>query len=207
MRNVKSRSGSLRAERAGVTRQRIESAARVLFARQGYATTTLRELAAEADVAVQTVYAVYGTKGNVLRALIRSVVDDPEADAAAGEAIQAPTVEASLAAFARSIRRRWEAGHDVVRIHAEAASADPELRQEAAFALAARGRGIGTLAGHLVHIAPRLGDPRAVAAILDALTLPAIFEALTTGHGWTADAYEAWLQRTMSGAVGAPEAR
>jgi TetR/AcrR family transcriptional regulator of autoinduction and epiphytic fitness len=197
MRDVKSRSGSLRAERAAVTRDRIEAAARTMFARHGYAATTLREIATEAGVAVQTVYAVYATKGNVMRALVRSVVDDPAADGAFRDALQATSAVDTLTAFARSIRLRWEHGHDVVRIHAEAASADPELRQESVAALAARRRGIAAVAGHLAELEPGLGEIARIAAVLDALSQPASFEALVAVHGWTADAYEAWLFATV----------
>jgi AcrR family transcriptional regulator len=201
MRDVKSRSGSLRAERAAVTRDRIEAAARTMFARQGYAATTLREIAAEAGVAVQTVYAVYGTKANVLRALIRSVIDDPGADAAYGDAMRATSVDAALTACARSIRLRWENGHDVVRIHAEAASAEPALRRESAAGLAARRSGITALAGHLVNMEPSLGSVAVVTAVLDALTQPVGYVTLVVDHGWSADAYETWLADLLSFAV------
>ncbi len=53
---------TLREERAQVTRRRIADAARRLFFRDGYAATTIARIATEADVAVQTVYAVYGSK-------------------------------------------------------------------------------------------------------------------------------------------------
>ncbi len=57
---------------AEVTRRRIVAAARVLFARDGYGATTLRGIATEAGVAVQTVYAVYGSKAGTLAALLDS---------------------------------------------------------------------------------------------------------------------------------------
>ena len=204
MRDVKSPTGSIRAERAAATRTRIETAARNLFAARGYASTTLREIAADADVAVQTVYAVYISKANILRALIRQVIDDPAADASVGEAFAAPTVDASLAAFAHSIRLRWETGHDIVAIHADAASADPAIRAEAEGNLAARRRAIGELAIRIAALDGRgPADARRIAAILDGLTVPEIYAELTTVHGWSPDAYESWLASTLALSLGA----
>jgi len=202
VRDVKSPTGSIRAERAAATRTRIETAARNLFARRGYAATTLREIAAEADVAVQTVYAVYMSKANILRALIRQVTEDPAADAAFGEALAAHTVDGCIGSFAHSIRLRWEAGHDVVAILADAGSADTAIRAEAEVALVARRRGIGELARRIAALDGRgPADTRRSAAILDALTLPEIFAELSAVHGWSADAYESWLATTLTSSL------
>ncbi|HEY6013057.1 MAG TPA: helix-turn-helix domain-containing protein, partial [Candidatus Limnocylindrales bacterium] len=96
MRDVKSPAGSLRAERAAVTRRRILEAARRRFADAGYGATTLREIAVAAGVAVQTVYAVFGSKASILRALRESVVDDPAAAEAYGAAIASTDVRDAL---------------------------------------------------------------------------------------------------------------
>src|SRR5918999_4915845 len=60
---------SRRREQAEVTRHEIASAARRLFALNGYAATTLAAIAAEAGVAEPTVYAVFGAKKGFLLAL------------------------------------------------------------------------------------------------------------------------------------------
>jgi AcrR family transcriptional regulator len=192
MRDVKSPAGSLRAEQAAVTTRRILDAARRRFGDAGYAATTLREIAAEAGVAVQTVYAVFGSKANILRALRESVVTDPVASEAYGAALAATNIDDALGSFARSIRLRWEAGHDIVRIDSNAAAADPEIRAEVAAANAMRGGGIARLARRLGELEAGL-DPRHVEALLDALTLPTVYERLVTSHGWSTDDYESWL--------------
>ena len=204
VRTVKSPTGSIRAARAATTRSRIEAAARTLFATRGYAATTLRDVAAEADVAVQTVYAVYTSKANIIRALIRQVIDDPAADAAFGEALAAATVDGCLESFSHSIRLRWEAGHDVVAILSDAGSADSAIRAEAEVALAARRRGIGELARRIAALDGRgPADMRRAAAIVDALTLPEIFAEFSAVHGWSADAYESWLAMTLTWSLNA----
>ena len=67
-----------RARKALVTRRRVLDAAETLFVRDGYAATTIAAIAEEADVAVQTVYAVFGNKRAILSELlaIRVVGDD-----------------------------------------------------------------------------------------------------------------------------------
>jgi AcrR family transcriptional regulator len=59
--------GTRRAEQARATRHRIIDQAARLFAEQGYAATTLEQIAAAADVAVQTVYFHFRNKATVLR--------------------------------------------------------------------------------------------------------------------------------------------
>jgi AcrR family transcriptional regulator len=59
-----------RREKATATRRRIIDAAYRLFAESGYASTTMDAIAAEAGVAVQTVYHVFNTKAALLQAVV-----------------------------------------------------------------------------------------------------------------------------------------
>jgi AcrR family transcriptional regulator len=58
-----------RREQAAATRQEILEAAHRLFEQHGYGTTTMAAIAAEAGVALKTVYLAFETKSGVLRAL------------------------------------------------------------------------------------------------------------------------------------------
>ena len=58
-----------RQEQAAATRVAILEAAHRLFERHGYGTTTMAAIAAEAGVALKTVYLAFETKSGVLRAL------------------------------------------------------------------------------------------------------------------------------------------
>jgi TetR/AcrR family transcriptional regulator, regulator of autoinduction and epiphytic fitness len=188
---------SLRAERAAVTRRRIADGARRLFVRDGYGATTLQAVADEAGVAVQTVYAVYGSKAGILRGLRDAVVHQPEAEALAREAFAAVDAGEALDRFARSIRARWDAGSEVVRIYAEAASTDPVLRAEHEAVYARRRGGLRHLAETLEDRLAAGIDAARATAILDALTLPELYAELVAVQGWTSDAYEAWLAATL----------
>ena len=63
-------SSDRRERKAARTRTEILEAARRLFADKGFAATTVADVAAEADVAVQTIYAHVGSKGDLVLALV-----------------------------------------------------------------------------------------------------------------------------------------
>jgi AcrR family transcriptional regulator len=73
---------AVREEQAVRTRARILDAASQLFLERGYARTTMKDIAAQADVARDTVHAIFGSKARVLTALIdqRLVPDDSVAN-------------------------------------------------------------------------------------------------------------------------------
>jgi len=191
---------SLRAEQAAVTRQRIADAARLLFVRDGYGATTLQAIADEAGVAVQTVYAVYRTKPGILRELRDSIVSLPDAEELYREALASAVAgdpAAALNAFARSIRIRWDVGADVFLVSREAGSTDTELRAEGNKPYERRRGGLRALvAAFRPGLEPGLETDDAIAA-LDALTLPDVYVELVRGLGWSPDAYEAWLARSL----------
>src|SRR5687768_5982220 len=77
----RSYSSARRKAQASETRRAILDAANELFVAHGYAATTIQAIAEEAGVAVQTVYAVFGNKRELLRQLIESSItgdDEPQ---------------------------------------------------------------------------------------------------------------------------------
>jgi AcrR family transcriptional regulator len=194
---------TLREERAAVTRRRILAAARRRFFEDGYAATTLKAIAAEAGVAVQTVFAVFGSKAAILAELRALVVNLPEADAAWQAAMSEPTPERRLAAFAHSVRSRWELAGDIVRVDQDASRVDPSLRPGIAAAEARRHGGIAALVrGIGLDFSARIDGERSI-GIVNALTLYAVYDELVAVQGWTPDTYEAWLAAALiAGVVG-----
>ena len=55
-----------RADKARANRRRMRAAALVLFTDRGYASTSMQAIAAEAGMAVQTLYFTFGTKSALL---------------------------------------------------------------------------------------------------------------------------------------------
>ena len=67
-----------RKERAAATRRRILDSALTAFSTHGYSSTTMDAVAADAGVAVQTVYFTFRTKGELLQAVYEHAVLGPE---------------------------------------------------------------------------------------------------------------------------------
>lgn len=186
-----------RRSRALKTRQRILDAARTLFYRDGYAATRIQQIADEAEVAVQTVYAVFGSKAAILEELRTVVVEQPVATDLFGAAVAATSPRERLRLFAASIRARWEAAGDIVRIHADAARVEPDARVSAAEGDARRAQGIARLSALLAaDEGVALPEPR-VRALLHALSLHAIYEDLVGLRGWSPQEYETWLREAL----------
>lgn len=187
-----------------MTRRRILGAARHLFFRDGYAATTLKAIAGEAKVAVQTVYAVFGSKAAILADLRTLVVTQPDADGALREAMTARTPEDRLRGFARSIRSRWELAGDIVKVNEDAVRADPSLRAGVETARDRRTAGIAAFVRTLDDdLCVGIDHPHAV-AVVHALTLYDVFAELVGRHGWSPDAYETWLDEQLVAAVLTP---
>ena len=187
------RKESLRSARAAVTRDRIAQAARKLFAERGYGATTLTEVAAEAGVAVQTVYAIYGSKSGILAELREALLHQPEATRLYEQAVAEPGRDRKLELFARSIRHRWQGGHDIVAANEQAGATEAAIRRDVDRVVATRRSGIKRLA----HSMASGDDANRIYATLDSLTLPELYRELVEFHGWSPDAYENWLAAAL----------
>ena len=180
-----------------MTRTRIAQAGRRLFASRGYGATTLAAVAEEAGVAVQTVYAVYGSKAEILRTLRNDLLNEPHAGAAFGQALMERDASRKLVLLAHSIRLRWEYGHDLVRINEVAGATEPKVRADVEEILTIRRQGLTRVARSIrSELATGLTVPQAT-ALLDALTLPSVYAQLVVVHRWTPDRYESWLAATL----------
>ncbi|WP_208115785.1 TetR/AcrR family transcriptional regulator [Labedaea rhizosphaerae] len=122
-----------RAARTRATRLRIVRAATELFVANGYAATTLEEIARRAEVAVQTVYFHFGNKRTVLKEAVdvAAVGDDepvpvlarPDAERARAEQDPRRAIEL-WTEFGREILTRVGPIMNVVR---DAAAVDPDM--------------------------------------------------------------------------------
>lgn len=175
----------------------IVDAARSLFLEQGYTGATIEAIAERADVAVSTVYAVFGSKRGILSAIraawherthIRDVTYGDLSDTPPGERVRM---------LAQGTRRQWELGSEVTAIYNGAASADPEAAAELKQALAGRRKGMENFASGLEpHLRPGLSAARA-ADLLMALCMPELYNQLVQHSGWTPEAYQSWLEQAL----------
>lgn len=198
-----------RARKALATRHRVLDAAENLFVRDGYAATTIAAIAEEADVAVQTVYAVFGNKRTVLSELLAiRVAGDDDAIAMQGrEQWQAIEREpdpgrqlALLAALATQIGNRIGGLYQVL---AGAAGSDPDMAELYRKQQDARYEDQQRLARSLARRGALKEDlPEAAAAdIMWTIANPNTHYALISERGWTPGQYEQWLAHMLTCAL------
>ena len=171
----------------------IVDTARRLFLEQGYHATTIEMIAAEAGVAVSTIYAIFRNKRGILQAMREAWhLESGQRDIYA-QAREESDPEKRLALAAHATRRQWETGAALTRIYNAAASADPEAAAELAVALEGRRKNLTAFIEEMApDLRPGLGAERA-AEIFLALTMAEIYDTLVRQRGWTPDEYETWL--------------
>lgn len=198
-----------RREQARQTRRRVVEAARRLFVRDGYASTTIQALADEAGVAVQTVYASFGSKLEVLKQLFdTSIVGDDEdvpltkrSDWQAWAAER--DAERQVELFSRANRKVSERTSDVVGVVAAAASLHPEIAHMWEEAEGARYADQRRLADSLARRGKlRRGlSARRAADIIWTLAGPGTYTDLVRRRGWSGEDYEQWLSVQLRSAL------
>jgi AcrR family transcriptional regulator len=109
------------------TRGDILRAARRLFAERGYAATSINDIAEEAGVAIQTIYARLGSKRGMLLALVDLIDEEAGVGPLAEEVISATTPLAALRAGVRLTRSFQERCGDIIEALFTAAGAEPDL--------------------------------------------------------------------------------
>ncbi len=186
-----------RQRQAQATRTMIVTAAQTLFLEQGYICTTIEAIAERAGVATSTVYAVFGSKRGILRAIrdswherthIREVLSNSQGTA---------TPEERLDQLAEATRKHWELGAEVTAIYTGAAAADRRAAAELAQSLVGQREELRSFAKSMApHLRGGLDIDRA-AAILQALCLPGVFDELVRHSGWSSSDYQTWLAWTL----------
>ena len=182
-----------RQRQAQATRKMIVSAAQALFLEQGYICTTIETIAERAGVATSTVYAIFGSKRGILRAIRDSWHERTHIREVLASDQQSSDPSERLEQLAEATRRQGEMGAEVTAIYTGAAAADPRAAAELTQALAGRREGLQNFAKSLQpHLRPKL-DPTQAAAILQALCMPEVFDELVRHSGWSVDEYQSWL--------------
>jgi AcrR family transcriptional regulator len=188
-----------RQQQAAGTRRQIVGAARRLFVASGYAGTTVEAIAAEAGVALATVYKAFGTKAAIAREL-NALIDEEAATAGFNARIAAETSPAELirlaAALTRSLHERCG---DIIATVRSAAAVDATLAGVYAEGTRRHDDGVRWLISKLEaagSLAPGVTSVRA-AGLMSTLCSPEAFADLTTRHGWTAGQCEAWTASAL----------
>jgi AcrR family transcriptional regulator len=196
-----------RRAQAEATRQEIQAAARRLFTGGGYGATTMQAIAREAGVAVQTVYAAFGSKRAILFALLDQMASDADLgrlEAATRAAADDP--RAQLRERIAFTSRFYAQGGDLIEVARTASAVEPDLaamwregearRRRAAAALVADWKRRGLLADGV--------SEREAADLMWALIGPDVFRLLVVERGWSRRRLEQWQAATLEQALVRP---
>lgn len=190
------------------TKRLILDAALACFTRRGYGATSVSEIAAQAGVAVPTVYASVGTKPDLLRLLLDQVDEQAHVADHVEQVLAAAEPRDILAAQVALTRALVEhAGLTIVALRS-AAGVEPELATAYAEGMARQRAGAEATVQRIAHSGGLRDDvpqERAV-AILATLTRPINWEGLTGDFGWSFDEAEAWLTDVVTRELLAPPA-
>ena len=189
-----------RRAQAAATRREILEAAQRLFEQRGYAATTVAAIAAEANVALKTVYVTFETKSGVLRALWNLLLRGDEGDTPVGErpwyreVIEERDPNRQLRLNARNSRVVKLRIARVLEVIRSAAPADPDIealwnRIQTEFH--ANQRVIVESLEQKKALRPGLSVDRA-ADILWTLNHPNLWQLLVRERGWRPEEYEQW---------------
>jgi AcrR family transcriptional regulator len=194
---------SRRAIQAEQTRTEIIGAARRLFASHGYASTSVKDIAREAGVSVQTLYDSVGSKADLVRRL-NDLIDSEARVFEIAMTLPTETDPAVVARVpARITRRIVERCSDILRTGLEAARAEPDL----AFVIEEGGRrhrgGARALAERLAAL-DALDPKRSIDEVATTIAALADFRValiLIDDHGFDFDAVEDWIADMTARAV------
>ena len=188
----------LRAAQAGQTRLAILAVATRLFAEQGWAGTGMRAVARAAGVSVETVYANFGSKAQLLKqAMDVAVVGDDEpvplSDRPEFRALAEGDARARAAATGRllvNLRRRSARLQGVLQ---QAGPSDPELAE---VLRAGRVTERQQFREGITAVAQRDVTETEVDEMFAVLSND-VYLLLTETCGWTDDAYQSWVATTV----------
>jgi AcrR family transcriptional regulator len=194
---------ALRGAQAQSTRAAVIAAAGRLFTEQGYASTSIDEIAAAAGVSRATVFTSVGGKATLLKtALDVAIVGDDEPvplpERPRSKAIRAESDPRKyLALYAELVTEmdgRMAGIHEALR---GAAGVDPEARSLWESQLAQHRQGAANVVADLMRKGElKAGLDPAAAADIVWLLGPGTYNMLVHRRGWSPDRFQAWLTET-----------
>ncbi len=195
---------SVREEQARRTRQAILAAARTLFSEKGFVATTIAQIAAEAGVAVDTVYASVGPKPALMRLLMETAISgsDQAIPAEQRDYVRqiraAPTAGQKIRIYASAVTAVNARMAPLYLVLRDAAAQAPELAQIRDEISARRASNMRLFAQDLAdtgELRPGL-DVGEVADVVWSMNSAEYFSLLVRERGWPADRFARWLADT-----------
>lgn len=202
------------AGRRAATETRIVAAATDLFVQQGYARTTLAQVAAAADVADRTVYVRFETKARLFQRVVEvAIVGDvdavplPEREWSI-RSMTAPTLDERIDAFADGVADMNARLGPLMAVNGEVEPSEPAVQQSAAMWRDATLDFLRAFWGS-ASAAGLLRDDADVPWLVDTSALLSAAETrllATRTLSWERDAYRDWLATSWRRIAGVPSA-
>lgn len=196
-----------RRQQAQQNRHTVLAAARQRFLAQGYATTTIAEIARDAGVSVEMVYKAFATKAGVLKALFDVSVagDDEPIPMAQRDVIQnvinATEATRKLEIYAEHLASTMPRSAPVQLLARDGAASSPDsaevwkqIRQETLTAMTA-------FASDLARTGKLRVSARQARDVLWTYHAPELYELLVLERGWSATRYGKFIARALIDAL------
>lgn len=206
--NNRTRQDGVRGAQARATRRRIVDAAALLFISDGYAATTLEQIAERAGVAVQTVYFHFGNKRTVLeRAVDVAAVGDDEPVAL----LERPLYEQlDSEPDPRRLIARWvQGGRDIfvriapiMRVVRDAAGIDSDMAVQWTTNEQQRATAYRVLAQQLADrraLQPSMSVDDATDIVMALVSIEIYL--LLAARGWSPQRWEEWITTMLTTAL------
>lgn len=189
----------IREQRAAETRRAIVDAAHRLFVTKGWLATGMREVAAEAGVAIETLYGYFSSKRVLLQQVVGSSRGDD--DATPVPVAQRPEFDAigrgshanRTAAAARLLTGSHRRGAALAKVVREAAPTDEHTAEMLRHAREHERDDVAVVVELIVGRAPTVAERDGIWA----MTSPDVYLLLVETSGWRDDQYEAWIAETL----------
>ncbi len=197
----------LRQERADDTRLRIRRAARTLFSTQGFAATTIAEVAKSAGVAPQTVYSVFGSKRGIVAAMLDDIEETSGQEDWVARIRSAHDPRAQLRLFVAWLHVFYDSSAPVLRA-ALVARDDPDVGSLVAQGDTNRRNGTAELVAQWSEqrVLRAEVDRTRAAETMWLITGPEQFFRARDFLTWSGVEYEAWLYDVLETLMFGPEA-
>ncbi|BFO18090.1 hypothetical protein SHKM778_44780 [Streptomyces sp. KM77-8] len=188
----------LREERAAETRARILTAARELFADEGFAATTVAMIAARAKVAKPTVHAAFGTKAAIIVAMLGELAAAADREGWDRRIQQETDPRRKLALCASFLRKLYANSRDVWTA-AINASSDPSVVELKEQGERDSRQSLEPVIASLADAGALRDDLTPESAVERAWMLSALELYFRAGRlGWSDDEYESWLAESLA---------
>ncbi len=187
------------------TRQSVIAAAGRLFSERGYAGSTIEAIAKAARVAVPTVYAAFGNKLAILRALLDAAINEaepgPVAERMRKQVARVPDPATRVQKLMRLHVSLLAQTADVRRVIRGAAATDAEIQALLDKIYSLVYTDCLTSACLALGVASGAARTRRLADVMFAFTSSDLFDLLTGQRGWSVAEYERWAIQTVTAAL------